>query len=226
MTDTPILKVSHLKKSYPQTEAPPITVLFDTSFEIRRGETVAVTGQSGSGKSTLMALLAGLDSPDSGAVILENQDLNHMNEDQLARFRAEHIGIIFQQFHLMPHLTAMENIMLPLEILKYQRKKIQDRTRQVLEQVGLTRRKDHLPSQLSGGECQRVAIARALVVKPALLLADEPTGNLDTGTGEQVATLLFDLVASSGMTLIVVTHNMALAQRCQRSLELKQGQLQ
>ena len=226
MTDTPILEVSHLKKSYPQAEAPPLTVLFDTSFSISRGETLAVTGQSGSGKSTLMALLAGLDTPDSGTIVLENQDLNQMNEDRLARFRAEHIGIIFQQFHLMPHLTAAENIMLPLEILKYQRKEIRNRTQQVLEQVGLTQRKDHLPAQLSGGECQRVAIARALVVNPALLLADEPTGNLDTGTGEQVADLLFDLVTSSGMTLVVVTHNTTLAQRCQRNLELKKGQIQ
>ncbi len=226
MTATPILKVSHLKKSYPQADASPLTVLFNTGFEIYGGETVAVTGQSGSGKSTLMALLAGLDSPDTGAIILKDQDLSHMNEDRLARFRAEHIGIIFQQFHLMPHLTATENIMLPLEILKYQREEIRDRTRQVLAQVGLTQRKDHLPSQMSGGECQRVAIARALVVKPALLLADEPTGNLDTGTGEQVADLLFDLVASSGMTLIVVTHNMTLARRCQRCLELIKGQLQ
>ena len=126
----------------------------------------------------------------------------------------------------MPHLTATENIMLPLEILKTPQKEIHKRTRQVLEQVGLTQRKHHLPAQLSGGECQRVAIARALVVQPALLLADEPTGNLDTGTGEQVADLLFDLVTSSGTTLIVVTHNMALAKRCQRCLELKKGMLQ
>lgn len=226
MTIAPILKVSHLEKSYIQAGNTPLTVLSDTDFEIFPGETVAVTGQSGSGKSTLMALLAGLDSPDTGSIILKSQDLNQMNEDRLARFRAEQIGIIFQQFHLMPHLTARENIMLPLEILKHQRKEIQSRTRRVLEQVGLSHRADHLPSQLSGGECQRVAIARALVVQPALLLADEPTGNLDTATGEQVADLLFDLVTASGMTLIVVTHNPALAGRCRRRLELKKGRLQ
>jgi len=173
-----------------------------------------------------MALLAGLDTPDTGTIELKGEILNQMNQDQLARFRAKHIGVIFQQFHLMPHLTAAENIMLPLGILKYPVKEIQNRTLQVLEQVGLIQRKNHLPAQLSGGECQRVAIARALVVQPDLLLADEPTGNLDIGTGEQVADLLFDLVTSSGMTLIIVTHNMALAKRCRRCLELKKGQLQ
>jgi len=225
-TNTPILNVSQLEKSYPQAGAPPLRVISNTDFKIFPGETVAITGQSGSGKSTLMALLAGLDTPDTGSIELKGQNLNLMNQDQLARFRAKHIGVIFQQFHLMPHLTATENIMLPLEILKTPQKEIHKRTRQVLEQVGLTQRKNHLPAQLSGGECQRVAIARALVVQPALLLADEPTGNLDTGTGEQVADLLFDLVTSSGMTLIVVTHNMALAKRCQRCLELKKGMLQ
>ena len=225
-TNTPILNVSQLEKSYPQAGAPPLRVISNADFKIFPGETVAITGQSGSGKSTLMALLAGLDTPDTGSIELKGQNLNLMNQDQLARFRAKHIGVIFQQFHLMPHLTATENIMLPLEILKTPQKEIHKRTRQVLEQVGLTQRKNHLPAQLSGGECQRVAIARALVVQPALLLADEPTGNLDTGTGEQVADLLFDLVTSSGMTLIVVTHNMALAKRCQRCLELKKGMLQ
>jgi putative ABC transport system ATP-binding protein len=226
MTNTPILNVSHLGKSYPQAGTIPLTVISNTDFKIFPGETVAITGQSGSGKSTLMALLAGLDTPDTGSIVLKEQNLNQMDQDQLARFRAKHIGVIFQQFHLMPHLTAAENIMLPLEILKYPQKEIHKRTRQVLEQVGLTQRKNHLPAQLSGGECQRVAIARALVVQPTLLLADEPTGNLDTGTGEQVADLLFDLVTSSGMTLIVVTHNMALAKRCQRCLELKKGKLE
>ncbi|SMD07576.1 putative ABC transport system ATP-binding protein [Desulfocicer vacuolatum DSM 3385] len=226
MTNIPILSVSRLEKSYPQAGTAPLKVISNTGFTIFSGETIAITGQSGSGKSTLMALLAGLDTPDSGTILLKEQNLNRMNQDQLARFRAKQIGVIFQQFHLMPHLTAMENIMLPLEILKYHPKKIHTRTRRVLEQVGLTRRRDHLPAQLSGGECQRVAIARALVVKPALLLADEPTGNLDNNTGEQVADLLFDLVTSSGMTLIVVTHNMDLAHRCQRCLELKKGKLQ
>ena len=223
---SPILKVKNLNKSYSQAESSPLKVICSTSFEIRKGETVAITGQSGSGKSTLMALLAGLDSPDSGSIVLEEQDINQMDEDRLARFRGEKIGVIFQQFHLMPHLSAKENIMLPLEILKHRRVDITKRTRRALQQVGLENRKDHLPGQLSGGECQRVAIARALVIQPALLLADEPTGNLDTSTGEQVADLLFDLVTSSGMTLIVVTHNIALAARCQRLIQLKNGRLQ
>ncbi len=222
----PILKVKNLKKSYSQAESSPLEVICSTSFEIHKGETVAITGQSGSGKSTLMALLAGLDSPDSGSIVLEGQDINQMNEDRLARFRGEKIGVIFQQFHLMPHLSAKENIMLPLEILKRRRVDIAMLTRRALQQVGLENREDHLPGQLSGGECQRVAIARALVIQPALLLADEPTGNLDTSTGEQVADLLFDLVGLSGMTLVVVTHNIALAARCQRLFQLKNGILQ
>ncbi|MBF0260031.1 MAG: ABC transporter ATP-binding protein [Desulfamplus sp.] len=224
MTSNPnILEVKNLSKSYACAGSTLLSVIDDADFEIHKGQTVAITGQSGSGKTTLMALLAGLDTPDSGSILLKGKDLNQMNEDLLAKFRAQNIGIIFQQFHLMPHLSAEENIRLPLEILKA--KDVDSRTSRVLQQVGLESRKDHLPGQLSGGECQRVAIARALVVKPALLLADEPTGNLDTRTGEQVADLLFDLVTAEGMTLIVVTHNMELARRCQRVLKLDLGKL-
>lgn len=222
-SDQKILELKRLCKSYTQAGAPPLNVVEETSCEIYRGETVAITGHSGSGKTTLMALLAGLDTPDSGTILLEGRDINQMDEDALAKFRAEKIGIIFQQFHLMPHLSAEENIRLPLEISKA--KDIDKRTDMVLQQVALKDRKDHLPGQLSGGECQRVAIARALVIKPALLLADEPTGNLDTSTGEQVADLLFDLVEAYGMTLIVVTHNMELAARCQRILTLDRGRV-
>ncbi len=221
----PILQVTNLCKSYPQAEAPPLKVILDTSFDIHEKDTVAVTGQSGSGKTTLMALMDVLDTPDRGTIILKGLDLHRMNEDRLARFRGKNIGVIFQQFHLMPHLTARENIMLPLEILKVDKQEINIRTTRVLEQVGLEKRKNHLPAQLSGGECQRTAIARALVIQPALLLADEPTGNLDTSTGEQVADILFNLVASSGMTMIVVTHNMTLAGRCRRRLKLEEGRL-
>ncbi|MBF0235878.1 MAG: ABC transporter ATP-binding protein [Desulfamplus sp.] len=224
MTSNPnILEVKNLCKSYACAGSTLLSVIDDADFEIHKGQTVAITGQSGSGKTTLMALLAGLDTPDSGSILLKGKDLNQMDEDLLAKFRAQHIGVIFQQFHLMPHLSAEENIRLPLEILKA--KDVESRTSRVLQQVGLESRKDHLPGQLSGGECQRVAIARALVVKPALLLADEPTGNLDTRTGEQVADLLFDLVTAEGMTLIVVTHNMELARRCQRVLKLDLGKL-
>ncbi|NQU63698.1 MAG: ABC transporter ATP-binding protein [SAR324 cluster bacterium] len=216
-----ILSVEDVCKSYPQAESGRLTVINNIRFDIKKGETVAITGQSGSGKTTLLSLLAGLESPDSGKIILEGVDLNGMNEDKLAKFRAQKIGIIFQQFHLMPHLTAAENISLPLEILKGDR--IAEKTEQVLAQVGLTDRRHHLPSRLSGGECQRVAIARALEVKPAMLLADEPTGNLDNRTGRQVVDLLFDLVQSINMTLILVTHNLELAALCQRQLLIEEG---
>ncbi|MBF0112839.1 MAG: ABC transporter ATP-binding protein [Desulfamplus sp.] len=220
---TKIVEVKGLYKSYLQAGHGRLDVIQNVNFEIGKSQTVAITGQSGSGKTTLMALLAGLDTPDAGEILIDGQNLNFMNEDALAKFRAKNIGIIFQQFHLMPHLVAEENVSLPLEILKA--KDIKDRTDLALKEVGLESRKSHLPSQLSGGECQRVAIARAIVVKPAILLADEPTGNLDTKTGEQVANLLFDLVANSAMTLIVVTHNMELANRCDRAFKLDAGQL-
>lgn len=216
-----ILTVEDIYKSYPQAESGRLTVINNIGFEIKRGETVAITGQSGSGKTTLLSLLAGLETPDSGKIILEGVNMNSMNEDKLAKFRAQKIGIIFQQFHLMPHLTAAENISLPLEILKSDR--IAEKTEEVLTQVGLTDRRHHLPSRLSGGECQRVAIARALAVKPAILLADEPTGNLDNRTGRQVVDLLFGLVQSINMTLILVTHNLELAGLCQRQLLIEEG---
>lgn len=221
--DLRILEIKGLCKSYPYSGVGRLSVIDGANLDIYKGETVAITGQSGSGKTTLMAMIAGLDTPDSGSVLLEGTDLNQLNEDVLAKFRANRIGIIFQQFHLMPHLSARENISLPLEILRSQN--IEQRVSKVLKQVGLESRKDHVPGQLSGGECQRVAIARALVVKPALLLADEPTGNLDVHTGDKVADLLFDLVTSSEMTLIIVTHNMELAGRCSRILRLDNGRL-
>ena len=218
-----ILEVKNICKSYPLPQSGFLEVLKENSFSVSKRETTAITGQSGSGKTTLLSLIAGLDKPDSGSVILDNRDINQMTEDKLSRYRAQKIGMIFQQFHLMPHLSAEENISLPLEILKAE--SIQNKTQMILEKVGLSDRKHHLPSQLSGGECQRVAIARALVVEPALLLADEPTGNLDVETGEKVADLLFSLVESSGMTLIVVTHNPDLANRCGRILNLVKGSL-
>jgi len=219
-----ILSVNSVNKSYTQVNSGSIDVIKDVSFDVKKGETIAITGQSGSGKTTLLSLLAGLERPDSGVIRLDDVDLNQMNEDKLAKFRAQKIGIVFQQFHLMSHLSAEENISLPLEILKSS--DIEDKTNSVLKQVGLEHRKNHLPSRLSGGECQRVAIARALVVKPSILLADEPTGNLDNQTGHQVVNLLFDLVESIHMTLIMVTHNTELADRCQRQLQLIEGCLQ
>lgn len=216
-----ILELSDVSKFYRQTRFESLVVLKNISFCLDRGQTLAVIGQSGSGKTTLLSLIAGLDSPDSGRIMLEGKDISAMKEKELSRYRAARTSIIFQQFHLMPHLTAEENISLPLEILK--QKKIRELTHDMLEKVGLWDRRHHLPGALSGGECQRVAIARALVVKPALLLADEPTGNLDMETGEKIARLLFDLVEKENKTLILVTHNPALASRCREIKILEKG---
>lgn len=218
-----ILEVKDICKSFHQPRSGTLAVLNRVSFHLGAGETTAVVGQSGSGKTTLLSLIAGLDNPDSGQVILAGEDLCVMKESRLARYRALKIGIIFQQFYLMPHLSARENISLPLEILKQER--IQQRTDAMLEKVGLGDRQHHLPGQLSGGECQRVAIARALIIKPALLLADEPTGNLDIETGEKVSKLLFDLVAGENKTLILVTHNLDLARQCHKIRTLDRGRL-
>lgn len=216
-----ILELQDIVKSFEQPGGGTIPVLDHINFSIDAGETHAVTGHSGSGKTTLLSLVAGLDLPDSGRILLAGEDLCTMTEHQLARFRAENIGMIFQQFHLMPHLTAGENISLPLEILKQDH--IHRRVDEMLEKVGLTHRKHHLPSQLSGGENQRVAIARALIINPRLLLADEPTGNLDVRTGNRIAALLFDLVENENNTLIMVTHNLELAGRCDRTHKLEHG---
>ncbi len=218
-----MLEIDNICKSFSPPGAARIEVLKDISFSMNSGETRAVIGHSGSGKTTLLSLMAGLDVPDRGRVILDGENISAMSEDRLARFRAGKIGIVFQQFHLMPHLTARENIGLPLEILKKGR--VRERTRDMVEKVGLADRQNHLPGQLSGGECQRVAIARALVTNPSLVLADEPTGNLDTLTGERVADLMFELVEQEGKSLVLVTHNWALADRCHQILRLEQGRL-
>ena len=220
-----LLDIDKLNKSFPGVgNTPPVEVLRGLELKVKEGETTAIIGQSGSGKSTLLSLLAGLDLPTSGTLKLKDKNLDSMSEEELTRFRAENIGIIFQQFHLMNHLNALENVSLPLEM--NQKKDSEEKAEKALEQVGLSSRRDHFPYQLSGGECQRVAIARAIVIRPALLLADEPSGNLDHNTGEQVADLLFDLVESTGMTMILVTHNIELAQRCSKQLTLSQGRLQ
>ncbi len=218
-----ILELQGVGKSFVQPGAGRLAVLDNVSLGLDRGNTLAVVGQSGSGKTTLLSLVAGLDRPDAGMILLDGEDMAAMGQDKLARFRARKIGIIFQQFHLMPHLTARENISLPLEIGRAAR--IGELTDAMLEKVGLTTRQHHLPGQLSGGECQRVAIARALVVRPSLLLADEPTGNLDTATGEMVAALLFDLVKTEATSLVLVTHNPDLAARCSRTATLSKGRL-
>jgi putative ABC transport system ATP-binding protein len=217
-----------LFKTYHQAGVP-IEVLRGLNLDIAEGETVAILGQSGSGKTTFLSMMAGLDRPDSGYVDLIGMNITAMSEKALTGYRAENLSIVFQQFHLMSYLSALENVMLPLDILaRAKGSKIQSEeiAKDTLERVGLGSRLSHLPHQLSGGEKQRVAIARALVTRPKLLLADEPSGNLDSKTGDAVMRLLFDQVAALKMSLILVTHNEALAGQCQRRLQILDGVLQ
>jgi putative ABC transport system ATP-binding protein len=200
-----------------------LTILSDVSFNIDAGETVAVIGPSGAGKSTLLALLAGLDLPTSGHVELNGANLSDLSEDGRAIIRAESVGFVFQSFHLVPSLNALENVMLPLELAGV--KDARSLSREIIEQVGLKDRWTHYPSQLSGGEKQRVAIARAFAIEPAVLFADEPTGNLDSRTGSTIMQLMFDLNRDSSTTLILVTHDQSLAERCERQLSLDGGLL-
>ncbi len=218
----PILNVSGLGKSVPQVGAE-LVILRDISFALSPGQTAAIVGASGSGKSTLLGLLAGLDTPSQGRVALAGQDLFALDEDGRAALRARHVGFVFQNFQLMPHLTALENVMLPLE-LKGQRD-ARAQAQAMLQRVGLGERLGHLPKVLSGGEQQRVALARAFVAQPALLLADEPTGSLDPATGEAIMELMFELNREQGTTLVLVTHDHALAARCERRLEIVAGRL-
>jgi putative ABC transport system ATP-binding protein len=219
-----ILEVQNISKSYIQAESR-IDILKNLSLTLEKGTTTSIVGQSGSGKSTLLSLLSGMDSPEEGHIFIAGQDITLLPSHAMTTFRGQNIGIVFQQFHLMPHLTALENVSLPMEILGIETHHHQDRALAALDSVGLSHRHHHLPQQLSGGECQRVAIARALVVKPALLLADEPSGNLDAKTGDQIMELLFSLVKDHNSTLLLVTHNLELAGRCDQALELSEGQL-
>ena len=219
-----ILEIKKLSKNFPNIGfSGEINVLKELDLTLEKGNTTAIVGQSGSGKSTLLSLLSGLDSPSSGSLKIMDENLESMNEANLTKFRSKNIGIIFQQFHLMAHLNAFENVSLPLEMI--QAKKIKEKTESALDQVGLKNRFNHFPHQLSGGESQRVAIARAIVINPALLLADEPSGNLDYNTGEQVAELLFNLVKNNKMTMVLVTHNSDLAKRCDHKFTLRNGKL-
>jgi len=195
----------------------------EVSIEIAAGESVAIVGASGAGKSTLLALLAGLDTPSSGKVWLAGQDLTLLDEDGRARLRAQRVGFVFQSFHLIPALTALENVMLPLELAG--RSDARGIAGAALERVGLRPRLGHYPRQLSGGEQQRVALARAFVGQPAVLFADEPTGNLDTATGERVVELLFELNRQSLTTLVLVTHERSIAARCERILHMDAGRV-
>ena len=200
-----------------------LTILSDVSFHIAAGETVAVVGPSGAGKSTLLALLAGLDLPTSGHVVLNGHNLSDLDEDGRARVRAESVGFVFQSFHLVPSLNALENVMLPLELAG--QADARGSAREIIEKVGLKERWSHYPAQLSGGEKQRVAIARAFATEPKVLFADEPTGNLDSRTGANIMELMFELNRSSATTLVLVTHDIGLAERCDRVLELEAGKL-
>jgi len=220
VTRSHVLKAENLCKQVSSPEGS-LTIVDDVSLAIDAGESLAVSGPSGAGKSTLLALLAGLDLPTRGRVLLEGQDLTQLDEDGRARLRAQRVGFVFQSFHLIPALTALENVMLPLELAG--RSDARRAATETLGSVGLARRTGHYPRQLSGGEQQRVAIARAFVTRPAVLFADEPTGNLDTATGARVGELLFELNTHAHTTLILVTHDRELAARCGRIVRMEAG---
>lgn len=213
-----ILNVQNVEKSYVQGQKK-LEVLKSLNLQVENPETLAILGKSGSGKSTLLSLLGGLDKPDHGSIVVNGQDIVSMKEAMLAKYRAENIGIVFQQFHLMKTFTALENVMLPLEILK--KDNVRKRAMEALERVGLAQRADHFPHQLSGGESQRVAIARAIAPEPRIILADEPSGNLDAATGASVMKMIFDLCSDRGSALILVTHDVDLARSCDKVYELR-----
>ena len=200
-----------------------LDILKDISLSLARGESLAIVGASGSGKTTLLGLLAGLEKPSKGSIVLDGANLELLDENERARLRRHRVGFVFQSFHLLPSLTALENVMLALEIAGLDQPR--SRAETALEQVGLSHRLRHYPRQMSGGEQQRVAIARAFAIEPVILFADEPTGNLDRRTGQAVADLLFDINQRHKTALVLVTHDPALAQRCQHSLEIEAGQL-
>ncbi len=216
-----VLNDVHLKLD---SLAGPVNVLRGVSLSIGRGERVGVVGPSGSGKSTMMMIMAGLERPSSGRVAVAGEELTKMDEDGLALFRRHRVGIVFQAFHLVPTMTALENVAIPLEFAG--RRDAFERARAGLESVGLGHRITHYPGQLSGGEQQRVALARALAAEPQLLLADEPTGNLDGETGQQVIRLMFELTRRIGSTMVLITHDTALAERCDRVVRMLDGRIQ
>ncbi|MDN3686960.1 ABC transporter ATP-binding protein [Cyclobacterium jeungdonense] len=218
-----VLKVDNLTKTY-RSGNRELTVLDEVNFEVAFGDTLSIVGPSGSGKTTLLGLCAGLDVASSGSVMLDGRALEKMNEDQRAAVRNQLVGFIFQNFQLLQTLTALENVMVPLELKK--RKDAKNKAMELLEKVGLADRLTHYPNQLSGGEQQRVSIARAFANEPKILFADEPTGNLDTETGQMVENLIFKLNEEEGTTLILVTHDLELAARTHQSIHIKGGKLQ
>ena len=218
-----ILALQHVSKTY-QSGSRKLTVLDQVTFSIQAGETIAIVGPSGSGKTTLLGLCAGLDSSSTGSVVLNGEALERLNEDQRAAVRSRDVGFIFQNFQLLPTLTELENVMVPMELKK--RTNAKEKAMELLDKVGLKDRATHYPTQLSGGEQQRVSIARAFANAPKILFADEPTGNLDTETGTMIENLIFDLNKEQGTTLVLVTHDLELAAKTQRIIHIKGGKIQ
>ena len=219
---TPIIAVEHVYKSVTDSTGT-LDILRDIDFQLSPQETVAIVGASGSGKSTLLSIIAGLDTPTRGTVRLDGQDMFALNEDDRAALRAQKLGFVFQSFQLMGNLTALENVMLPLELAN--RRDARKAAAEMLDHVGLGQRLGHYPKVLSGGEQQRVALARAFVMRPDVLLADEPTGSLDFATGETIMELMFELNREQGTTLVLVTHDSGIAQRCQRCITIESGRV-
>lgn len=219
-----ILQVKELTREF-KSGTRQLTVVNHINFEIEEGSVSAIVGPSGSGKTTCLGLCAGLDQPTSGEVILRGISLGDLSEDERAKVRNEHVGFVFQTFQLVPTLTAIENVMVPLELRGESTKDVRERAKELLTEVGLGDRTHHYPTQLSGGEQQRVAIARAFINQPKILFADEPTGNLDTETGEHIEELIFDLNKSQKTTLVLVTHDLELAQKCDRIIRIKNGKV-
>ncbi len=216
----PIIKLEDVRLTLP-SEAGPVDILRGVDFSVEEGERVAIVGPSGSGKSTLLMVMAGLEPPTAGRVVLNGADLGTMSEDQRALVRRDHVGIVFQSFHLIPTMTALENVSVPLELARASG--VRDKAVSELDAVGLSHRHSHYPTQLSGGEQQRVAIARALVHDPAILLADEPTGNLDSETGHGIVDLIAELHEKRGTTTVLITHDLELAQSCDRVIRIANG---
>jgi putative ABC transport system ATP-binding protein len=218
-----MIALSHVSKVFEGKRK--ATALDDINLEIDKGQVVSIVGPSGSGKSTLLNLIGGLDRPTSGEISIDHENLGTLTDDDLTRIRRDKIGFVFQFFNLLPTLNCLENVALPLHLRKWPRKKIQERALELLQLVQLGHRMEHLPDELSGGERQRVAIARALSVYPPILLADEPTGNLDTRTGQEILKLIGDLHERLGSTILIVTHDMEVAKRCARTVSLRDGHI-
>lgn len=217
-----MINVENLNKCFFQNQNK-ISILKDLSLQVAAGEVIGIVGQSGSGKTTFLTLMSGLEKPDAGSIIVNDTDIVKLSEEQLTQFRAKNISIVFQQYHLISHLTALENVMLPLEVMGIPQKEAQERALNLLKEVGLENRVEHFPSQLSGGESQRVAIARALVTTPKVIYADEPSGNLDQETGAKVMNLFMAIVKKYQITTLLVTHNLELAGLCQKVFKLQNG---